>query len=68
MKISSRVHAYMKRVAHCRSQDDIGKGKHARKGTTYNPDEIKMLPPTESEQQHALDILKSFGLNSKIGG
>ena len=47
---------------------DIGKGKHARKGTTYNPDEIKMLPPTESEQQHALDILKSFGLNSKIGG
>lgn len=47
---------------------DIGKGKHARKGTTYNLEKIKMLPPTESEQQHALEIFNSFGLNSKIGG
>lgn len=47
---------------------DIGKGKHARLGSTYNPNGIEMSPPTEEAQQHALEIFVSYGLNTKIGG
>ncbi len=47
---------------------DIGKGKHDRLGTTYNPEDIPMSPPSEGEQQHALEIFISRGLNTKIGG
>ncbi|MDO5761126.1 MAG: glycyl-radical enzyme activating protein [Bacteroidales bacterium] len=47
---------------------DIGIGKHARLGTTYNPADIPMSPPTEEQQQHALSIMRSHGLNAKIGG
>lgn len=47
---------------------DIGKGKHARLGTEYNPTDLPMSPPSEEEQQHALQIFISRGLNTKIGG
>lgn len=47
---------------------DVGKGKHARLGTTYNPAGIEMEAPSEEVQQQALDIMKEYGLNSKIGG
>lgn len=47
---------------------DIGKGKHTRMGTIYNPDELHMEPPTEEAQQAALEIFKNKGLNIKIGG
>lgn len=47
---------------------DIGKGKHSRLGTEYNPEAVPMSPPSEEEQQQALEIFKSYGLNTKIGG
>lgn len=47
---------------------DIGKGKHARMGTAYNPDEYSMEAPDEQLQQHALEIFKVKGLDVKIGG
>lgn len=47
---------------------DIGKGKHERMYSQYNPDNIMMQPPTDEEQQHALDILRSRGLDAVIGG
>ena len=47
---------------------DVGIGKHARLGTTYNPGAITMEAPSEEVQQHALGIMKRFGLNTKIGG
>lgn len=47
---------------------DIGKGKHDRLGTEYNPEGIVMSPPTEEEQQQALAVFISRGLNAKIGG
>ncbi len=47
---------------------DIGKGKHARLGTTYNPDSVEMNAPSDKQQQNAIEILKSHGLNAKIGG
>lgn len=47
---------------------DIGKGKHTRLGSEYNPEGISMEPPTTELQQHALEIFKAKGLNAKIGG
>lgn len=47
---------------------DIGKGKHERLGTTYNPQSVLMRTPTDEEQQHALSILQDAGLNARIGG
>jgi len=47
---------------------DIGKGKHARMGTEYNPEELEMEAPSEELQQHAIEIFKAKGLNVKIGG
>lgn len=47
---------------------DIGKGKHVRMGTEYNPENISMSAPDKELQQHAQDIFASKGLNVKIGG
>lgn len=47
---------------------DVGIGKHARLGTEYNPTALHMEAPSEEVQQHALDIMRQCGLNTKIGG
>lgn len=47
---------------------DVGKGKHARMGTSYNPDDFSMEAPDDLLQQHALEIFKAKGLNVKVGG
>ena len=47
---------------------DIGKGKHARMGTIYNPEGLPMAAPSPALQQHAADMLAARGLVVKIGG
>lgn len=47
---------------------DVGKGKHTRLGTIYNPEGFQMGTPPEEVQQHAVYILQEHGLNAKIGG
>ena len=47
---------------------DIGKGKHERLGTKYNPDGIPMTIPSVAAQQQAVDLFASYGLTAKIGG
>ena len=47
---------------------DVGIGKHARLGTSYNPDGISMEAPSEELQQHALSIMQQQGLQAIIGG
>ena len=47
---------------------DVGIGKHARLGTKYNPEAFSMEAPSEKVQQHALNIMQRYGLNTKIGG
>ena len=47
---------------------DVGIGKHARLGTSYNPDGIPMEAPSEELQQHALAIMQKQGLQAIIGG
>lgn len=47
---------------------DIGKNKHARLGTTYNPDALSMAAPSDAVQQRSLDILVAHGLAARVGG
>lgn len=47
---------------------DIGKGKHARLGTEYNPKSVPMSTPSVDWQNHCMDIFREYGLNVKIGG
>lgn len=47
---------------------DIGKGKHVRLGSLYNPEEICMEEPSLEKQRHVVEIMQSRGLNAKIGG
>ena len=41
---------------------DIGKGKHARMGTTYNPEGIPMATPSETDLQRCRAVFTRFGL------
>lgn len=47
---------------------DIGKNKHARLGTTYNPDALPMAAPSDAVQQRSLGILAAHGLAARVGG
>ena len=47
---------------------DIGKGKHERLGTVYNPSGFPFAPPTETVKQYALDCFTACGLTARIGG
>lgn len=47
---------------------DIGKNKHEKLGTTYNPEQIKMETPSEEEKEQAISIFQKHGLNASFGG
>lgn len=47
---------------------NIGKGKHAKLGSIYNPKGYKMQTPSEEVQQQCIQILTDYGLKATIGG
>jgi len=47
---------------------DVGRDKHRRMWSRYNPDNIAMSTPTEERQQHCADLLSSYGFKVVIGG
>ena len=47
---------------------DIGKGKHERMGTTYNPAALSLSTPTQDDQARCVAQLATAGLTVKIGG
>ncbi len=47
---------------------DIGKNKHDKLGTTYNPNQFTMQAPDEATQKRCLDIFAEYQLKAKIGG
>ena len=47
---------------------DIGKGKHERRGTTYNPDGLSLSAPSKDAQDRCIRQLAAAGLTVKIGG
>ena len=47
---------------------DIGKNKHDKLGTTFNPHQYAMRAPDEATQQRCLDTFSEHRLTAKIGG
>ena len=47
---------------------DIGKGKHERMGTVYNPDGLSLSTPSKEDQARCVRQLEAAGLKVKIGG
>ena len=55
-------------TVHLLPYHDVGKDKHRRMSTTYNPDHIPMSTPTEATQQRCKQQLEAHGLKVVIGG
>ena len=47
---------------------DIGKGKHERMGTTYNPENLPLSAPSPEVLQRCIRQLEAAGLNVRVGG
>ena len=47
---------------------DIGKGKHERMGTVYNPDGLSLSAPSKEDQARCISQLEAAGLTVRIGG
>ncbi len=47
---------------------DVGKDKHRRMWSTYNPQGLPMAAPSEALQRHCKSLLESHGLQVIIGG
>lgn len=47
---------------------DIGKGKHERMWTEYNPQNYVMTPPSAETQQRCIKQFEKYGLKAIIGG
>lgn len=47
---------------------DVGKDKHRRMWSTYNPQGFQMIAPSEETQEHCKALLESHGFHVIIGG
>ncbi|MBQ3754051.1 MAG: glycyl-radical enzyme activating protein [Prevotella sp.] len=47
---------------------DVGKDKHLRMGSQYNPQAIPMATPTEATLQRCRQQFEAFGLRTVVGG
>lgn len=47
---------------------DIGKGKHEKLGTFYNPKHYNLSTPSDETVQRSRDIFASYGIATTIGG
>lgn len=54
------------RVVNLLPYHDIGKSKHNKLGTVYNPDHYPMAAPSKEIMQRTIDIFKTFGLDVMI--
>ena len=47
---------------------DIGKGKHERMWSVYNPLGYAFTAPSKEEQEAAADLFRAYGITTRIGG
>lgn len=47
---------------------DIGKGKHERHWSEYNPEHHQLSAPSAEEQNRILEQFRAYGLEARIGG
>ena len=55
-------------TTHLLPYHDVGKDKHRRMWSTYNPQNIPMAPPSEEVQQRSKAQLEAYGFHVVIGG
>ena len=55
-------------VIHLLPYHDMGRDKHSRMWSTYNPDGIHMATPTEARQQRCQALLEAQGFKVILGG
>ncbi len=55
-------------TVHLLPYHDIGRGKHEKLGTIYNPAAYPMSPPSEATQARWLDALTACGISARMGG
>ena len=55
-------------TTHLLPYHDVGKDKHRRMWSTYNPQNIPMAPPSEQVQQRSKAQLEAYGFHVVIGG
>ena len=64
----SALHLSSSTIVNLLPYHDVGKDKHRRMGSRYNPQDYPMASPTEAIQQRCVNQLKAYGLNVVIGG
>ena len=47
---------------------DVGKDKHRRMWTSYNPEQFEMSTPSEEVQQRCVEQFRRHGIQAIIGG
>lgn len=47
---------------------DIGKGKHERMGSVYNPDNLSLSAPGQDKVERFVSMFEKEGLNVRLGG
>ena len=47
---------------------DIGKGKHEKLGTAYNPDHYAFATPSDETIERCREIFAGYGIETAIGG
>jgi pyruvate formate lyase activating enzyme len=57
-----------RRVVHLLPYHDIGKGKHEKLGTVYNPGHVALAPPSEKALERCRNIFKQYGIETVTGG
>jgi len=59
---------WKRRTVHLLPYHDIGKDKHRRMGSLYNPDHLEMSTPSEEKLSHWSSLLGKQGIKVIIGG
>lgn len=60
--------SWQRRTVNLLPYHDVGKDKHRRMWSTYNPQGFQMAAPSEVTQEHCKALLESHGFHVVIGG
>lgn len=60
--------SWQRRTVNLLPYHDVGKDKHRRMWSTYNPQGFQMIAPSEETQEHCKALLESHGFHVIIGG
>lgn len=60
--------SWQRRTVNLLPYHDVGKDKHCRMWSTYNPQGFQMAAPSEVTQEHCKALLESHGFHVVIGG